>query len=481
MKVIHIASEFSPIAKIGGLADVLLGLSQATAESGVKVSVIIPAYSHVKKDFLKDTTPVEHSISGVLKYHVYKKKFQKIVIYCLDLIEPNFDRHGIYGGSCEHDFFLYFAKAASHLVIDLDPEVCHCHDWQASFCLLELKKQKSPIKSILTLHNLQYQGKIPQELLIKVGMNYPLSPWMLDPVDHQLVNLLKIGIECADRITTVSKSYHNEILEGQNAFNLDKTLIAHRHKFLGITNGIDYGFFNPHTDELLQTRFPQQSLTHPNALKKAKEDNLKWLCQLHKKPFDTRFTVCSITRLAEQKAPHLILYSIKKTLELGGRFILVGSLHGSPVDDMIIDTLKNYENHPYVIVELNTNAEMAHLTYAGSCAIIVPSLFEPCGLTQLIALRYGTIPMVRATGGLKDTVFDIDTADVEEAKRNGFTFDYPDEGGINWVIERCNQLFSIHNDLYYSLATKNLHEDHSWTKACEGYLELYQILSLNSR
>lgn len=481
MKVVHIASELSPVAKIGGLADVLLGLSLASAEAGIKTSVIIPAYEHLKKDFLNDLSYEVLSIENILTCHIYKKKFKKITVYCLDLISPSFNRAHIYGGPSEHEFFLYFAKAAASLCIDLNPQICHGHDWQASFCLFELKRQKSVIKSVLTLHNLQYQGKILPELLLKVGLLSPLPPWMLDPVEPQLVNLLKIGIESADRITTVSKSYHNEILEGHNAFNLDKTLITHRHKFLGILNGIDYDYFNPCLDTHLKPPFSKKSFSSVKSLIENKNQNLEALCILHNKPYDNRFTVCSITRLAEQKAPHLILYTLKKTIELGGRFILVGSLHGSLIDEEIIHTLKEYENHPYVIAELNTNAQMAHLTYAASNALIVPSLFEPCGLTQMIAMRYGTIPMVRSTGGLKDTVFDIDTSEVEEDKRNGYTFDYPDQGGIDWVLTRAFNLFTEHNQLYYSLALKNLKEDHSWNKAIEGYLELYTILTLNSK
>lgn len=481
MKIVHIASEFSPIAKVGGLADVLLGLSMATSESGIEVSAIIPAYEAIKKEFLNKTPFTKLKIEGILTCHIYKKKFKKITIYCLDLIEPHFERTAIYGGQDESLFFLYFAKAAATLVIDLAPEICHGHDWQASFSLSELKRQKSSIKSILTLHNLQYQGKVAQALLLKVGLNYPLAPWMLDPCDPQLVNLLKMGIESADRITTVSKSYHDEILEGHHAFNLDKTLIAHRHKFLGILNGIDYTYFNPTLDEYLASKFSKKCFIDIKALIKAKNENLKALCQSHKKPYDTRFTVCSISRLTEQKAPNLILYALKKTIELGGRFILVGSLHDSCFDQEIIQTLKQYQTHPYVIVELNTNAPMAHLTYAASNALIVPSLFEPCGLTQLIAMRYGTIAMVRATGGLKDTVFDVDSATIEEQKRNGYTFDYPDEGGVDWVLTRAFKLFVKDNELFYSLALKNLQEDHSWHKASQSYLELYAILGLNAK
>lgn len=481
MKVVHIASELSPIAKIGGLADVLQGLSTASADAGLKVSIIIPAYDHVKKDFLKDCDYTVLKIDGILTCHVYKKKLKKTTVYCLDLIEPIFERTGIYGGASEHEFFLFFSKAAAHLTIELKPEVCHGHDWQASFSIFELKKQKSSIKSILTLHNLQYQGKVPQDLLIKMGLSYPLAPWMFDPCDSGLINLLKMGIESADRITTVSKSYHTEILEGHNAFHLDKTLIAHRHKFLGILNGIDYDYFNPIHDKYLAFQFPKKCFSDQLSLEEAKKRNLQAICELHSKPFDERFTVCSITRLAEQKAPHLILYTLKKTIELGGRFILVGSLHGSPLDEQIIHFLKEYENHPYVIAELNTNAQMAHLTYAGSHALIVPSLFEPCGLTQMIAMRYGTIAMVRSTGGLKDTVFDVDTSDLDEQERNGFTFDYPDEGGIDWVLTRAFKLYSETPELFYSLAHKNLSQDHSWRKAVEGYLELYAILGLNSK
>jgi starch synthase len=480
MKIVHIASEISPIAKVGGLADVVCGLSTATAKSGHDVSVIIPAYTHLKRDFFPKGTSEEYNINKIAQYHVFKKKLGNVTVFGIDLLSPSFTREGIYGGADEIDFFLYFSFAASDFARRLEPDVIHGHDWQASFSIFDLKRHKSKIKSVLTLHNLQYQGKIKIETLLSLGLSFPLPTWMMDPHGHDYANLLKIGIESADRITTVSKSYHDQILEGSCSFGLEQTLLTHRHKFLGILNGIDFDYFDPFHDEKLYERYPKKAFSHTESLKEVKDTNLQKLLEEHEKPFDDRFTLCSITRLADQKAPFLILYAMKKVIELGGRFILVGSLHGSPHDQEIIDILEDYEEHPYVLAELNTNSAMAHRTYASSHALIVPSLFEPCGLTQMIALRYGTIPLVRATGGLKDTIFDIETSDILEENRNGFTFDYPDHGGIDWVVERAFKLYTENQNAYYSLALKNMHEDHSWSKAAEAYLDLYQILNLNN-
>jgi starch synthase len=167
---------------------------------------------------------------------------------------------------------------------------------------------------------------------------------------------------------------------------------------------------------------------------------------------------------------------MKKTLEMGGRFILVGSLHGSNEDAKIIEILSQYQDHPYLICELNTNAAMAERTYASSHAIIVPSLFEPCGLTQMIALRYGTVPMVRSTGGLKDTVFDIDTSNLPLEKRNGYSFDYPDHGGIDWVLSRAFKLYNENKEQFVRLSHQGFLENHGWDKSCDEYIDIYTIL-----
>lgn len=479
MKIGHIAAELSPLAKVGGLADVVYGLAEATAKAGHKVCVIIPAYPHLKHTFFSQTQQQLHTVDQLLTYSLSKNKLGSITVYGIELHQPQFKRDSIYGGPDELLFFLYFAKAASHLAQTLQLQIVHGHDWQSALSLFELKKAKSPIRSLLTLHNLQYQGKIEAKELIKLGLNFPLPPWMLDPAQPHLANLLKIGIESADRITTVSKSYHEQILDGLNDFNLQATLLTHRHKFLGLLNGIDFEYFDPFHDKKLAHPYPKKAFKDPEALRLAKEANLKALVEKHQKPFDTRFTLCSITRLTDQKAPFLILHALKKVIETGGRFIMVGSLHGSNHDSQLIEILKTYQDHPYVIVELNTDSTMAHNTYASCHALIVPSLFEPCGLTQMIALRYGTIPLVRATGGLKDTIFDVDTAEVIEEKRNGFTFEYPDEGGVDWVVNRAYKLYQQEPHSFFLLALKNMHEDHSWTQAAQGYLELYTILGLN--
>jgi len=479
MKIWHIASEISPLAKVGGLADVVYGLAIASQKAGHDVSVVIPAYPHLKTEFFTKIEKKQIKAGPNLTYNLYRKKFKKITLYGIDLVHPHFSRPTIYGGEDEVAFFATFSKAAAHLVVSHKIDLLHGHDWQSAFSLFELKHLKSPIKSILTLHNLQYQGKMSLDLAHKLGLSSPLSPWMLDPNDQTLVNLLRMGIESADRVTTVSRTYHDQLLEGAMAFGLEKTLLDHRHKFIGILNGIDTHYFNPFTDPLLKHPYPKTVLKNPKLLHQAKLENLKLLLQEHEKPDDPRFTVCSITRLAEQKAPNLILYALKKTIEMGGRFILVGSLHGSPHDKKIIETLHDFKEHPHVLIELNTDSEMAHQTYASSDALIVPSYFEPCGLTQLIALRYGTVPLVRATGGLKDTVFDVATGPVEEQKRNGFTFDFADEGGVDWVLERAFALYKNHLQKFQELAYHGLLENHSWEIAAVPYLDLYQILMLD--
>lgn len=476
MHVVHIASEMSPFAKVGGLADVVFGLSKALVKKKIKTSVILPCYPHLKESFFDNQILEEQIATPYFKYRVYKKIYENISIYGIEFLEPIFERKSIYGGQDEHLFFLYFSLAASDFSQKIFPDILHGHDWQACFALFDQKKRRAHTKTVLTLHNLEYQGKISKSVFSKLGYIPPFPGCMNDLDNPELVNLLKVGIESSDRITTVSRSYHDEILNGQGSFGLEKVLSIHRHKFIGILNGIDLDYFNPFTDPLIDYRYPKEALQNPTVLKNAKLKNLEKLLESHEKPSDSRFTVCCISRLATQKAPFLILYAMKKTLEMGGRFILVGSLHGCCEDEKMIEILSQYKDNPHLICELNTNAAMAQRTYASSHAIIVPSLFEPCGLTQMIALRYGTIPMVRATGGLKDTVFDIDTASVPMEKRNGYSFDYPDEGGIDWVLTRAFKLYNQTPDAFFQLAYQGFLENHGWDKSCDEYIDIYTIL-----
>ncbi|MBS0626041.1 MAG: glycogen synthase [Verrucomicrobia bacterium] len=489
MRIIHVAAEFAPIAKAGGLGEVIVGLSRMQMALLQDVEIIIPKHSFIHPNslpYLKVETPeftCKENGTEILNT-MWSAEVEGCRLHLLEERHPAayFRRPNIYGYPDDIPRFIYFSKAViEYLKLQKQPiDVLHLHEWHTSLCaplVKEIFAKELNVRSVvLTIHNLEYQGKCATWDLDAIGVKGAsfLKPDKLqDDLHADSINLLKGGIVYADAITTVSPTYSKEILTPPLGFNLNKTLTKHKSKLQGILNGIDYKLWNPETDSLLAKRYSTQASFKEIEL--GKEKNKEALEKRFGLESGKRPWFGAITRLVPQKGPEMIEEAIHHVLASGGVFVLLGS---SPLPDMQhrFDVLKEkYKGNRRLVLEFNYDETLAHLIYGALDFTLVPSHFEPCGLTQIIAMRYGTIPIVRSTGGLKDTIFDCDNSAVPIAARNGFTFSHPSE--LVNTIDRALEIKKNNSATFQTLVKHAIQSDFSWKKPADEYLKLYKKIS----
>ncbi len=480
MKIVQIASEFAPIAKAGGLGEVVLGLSRELTRQHHQVDVILPKYS-----FIDPSKLTELAVEPTGGPNASNTIWSAAVEECrLHLIEPReedyFRRSQIYGFPDDAPRFLHFCKAAMEYLAALKKpiDILHLHDWHAAACAPLLRGMfASKIrvgKVIFTIHNLEYQGKCGTRDLDAIGMKGAayLTPGRLqdtNPLYPQSINLLKGGILYSDAVNTVSPSYAQEIQEPSMGFGLDQFL--KRAKVKGILNGVDQTVWNPAKDPHLAVRYHSSD---PLAkIREAKNANKRLLQEKFKLKSLGRPLVGAITRLVPQKGIYLIQAAIEAVLDAGGAFALMGSSSSSAIQHQFDELKKRYKNHPHVFLEYRYSDPLAHLLYAALDFVLVPSLFEPCGLTQIIAMHYGTIPIVRSTGGLRDTVFDCEDGMVPLEKRNGFVFKEPTVEALRTTLQRAFSFWHAEQPTCLAMLRRMMETDCSWRKPAQEYLKLY--------
>lgn len=494
MHIIHIASELAPIAKVGGLADVLLGLPRELSWKKHEVDIVIPKYDCMDISQVRDLTIETPDFPSFYKgeWHqntVWVGWVENLKVFFIDPHHPRhfFHRGCIYG--CEDDIerFLYFSRAALEFVYKRVPklDIIHLHDWQTSAIAPLYKDVYQPLgytlpKIVLTIHNLEYQGKCAEADLDAVGLkgsSYMTLDKLQDQQYPNSVNLLKGGIVYSDYVTTVSPSYAQEIITKQGGLGLDSTLLAHRDKFSGILNGLDYSYWNPEIDRHLPDHYSSRE-TPSNKNDRNTLDKKAFLKKILREHLSLeegyRPIVGCVTRLVPQKGVHLIKHALYRTLEKGGQFVLLGSSPIPSINDEFHQLRHHFQDHPHVSLTLVHQEEIAHLIYAGSDMFIVPSIFEPCGLTQLIALKYGAVPIVRRTGGLADTVFDVDDTKISCEKTNGFVFDNPDEKGMDSALDRAIQIWFENPERWRKIMINGMNDDYSWNLPAAAYVEIYK-------
>lgn len=497
MHILHVASELAPIAKVGGLADVLLGLSRELSRKGHDVDIIIPKYDCMNSNDIRDFTIDVQDLPSYYDGKWYSNTVwvgwvENLKVYFIEPHHPKyfFNRSCFYG--CEDDIerYLYFSRAALEFIFakNLEPNIIHIHDWQTAaiaplYYEVFKKKETKPSKIVFSIHNLEYQGKCAPFNLDWVGLSgkdmltYDKLQDFLYPAN---INLLKGAIVYSDFFTTVSPTYAWEIMTIEGGRGLDQTIRLYQDKFKGILNGVDYSFWNPETDKFLPSHFSPRELPlnkkdHHTIdskayVKKVLREHL-FLAEVH------RPIVGCIARLVPQKGIEMIKHVIMTIIEKGGQFVLLGS---SPIPSINAEfhLLKtHFGDHPHIHLTLKHQEELAHLIYAGSDILIVPSVFEPCGLTQLIAMKYGTIPVVRKTGGLADTVFDVDYSEKPLNMTNGFVFEHPNAQGIDSALDRAIKLWYNSPDKWRELMVRTMMQDYSWDKPSLEYLKIYQELT----
>ncbi|MDR3625017.1 MAG: glycogen synthase [Chlamydiales bacterium] len=492
MYIVHIASELSPIAKVGGLADVVSGLSKELKLKGLHVEIIIPKYDCVDYSQVKEFKIAYHDLKSYydgtwVSNTVWQGLVDDITVF---FIEPHnettfFSRGEFYNCSDNVDRFSYFSRASLEFLLRTgkNPDILHCHDWHTALVPLfyqEIHKSLGlSIKGILfTIHNLEHQGQASYLILDRLGLSghYFLNPNRLqDPHNPSFVNLMKSGIIYSDYFTTVSPNYAKEVQTIEGGCGLHQTIQNYNYKFDGILNGLDYQYWNPETDSYLPTHYSLKQMSDKDVIsfKNHKAANKFFLKKRLSLKGDARPLVGCISRLVPQKGIHLIENALFRTLEKGGEFILLGT-SPDPVTTERFHKLKfNLANNSHVHFELQYNEELSHQIFAGCDFFIVPSIFEPCGLTQLIALRYGTVPIVRKTGGLADTIFDMDYADKPFEERNGFTFDHPDKMGVYSALDRAIDNWYNHTDSLQAITLQGMLMDFSWNLPSKEYIDFY--------
>ncbi len=494
MHIIHFASELAPVAKVGGLADVLHGLSKQLVKEGHKVEIILPKYDTLRYDLLKNLKVCYRdlwSYEGPYRYNntIWSCEVDGLTLFLIEPHHPRyfFNRGTIYGCDDNIDRFLYFSRAAMEFLFKSGktPDVLHVHDWVAAVVPVLLKDMylalgMKPIRTVLTLHNLEHQGTCSTKTFTHIGLlgdNYLTPNKLQDPVHPHCLNLLKGGIEYSDAITTVSPSYEKEIKTPSGSHGLSQFLIKHQKKLKGILNGIDEDFWNPEKDPFLIEMFPAHPPFTPdkieliNQKKAANKKALRKELGLSDKKCPL---VACISRLVPQKSPELIAEAFSYVISQGAQCVILGSTHS---DDMLelFSALKKETDPLKGAIILDYNEALSHRLYAASDMIIVPSLFEPCGLTQLIALRYGTVPIVRNTGGLKDTIFDVDNSSKSNDQRNGFTFEGLEKKELRQTIDRALNLWKTDDQKRIELRTQGMAQDYSWKKAAKEYIKIYNL------
>lgn len=497
MHIIHIASELAPLAKVGGLGDVLLGLCRELSWKGHDVDIIIPKYDCLNSNDIRDLNIAYSDLMSFYEGEWYSNTIwmgwvENLKVYFVSPHHPRyfFNRGCFYGCEDDTERFLYFSRTALEFMLkkQLRPDIIHIHDWQTAVIAplyydMYQKLGFNTPKLVFTIHNLEYQGRCSPQDLDRIGLNgadYLVPEKMKDNLYPDAINLLKGGIVYSDFITTVSPNYAKEALTPEGGKGLESTLLQYKNKFAGILNGIDYSYWNPEIDRYIPVHYSSREMPankkDRNTLEK-KAFIKKTLRERFMLAEEHRPIVGCITRLVPQKGIEMIKHALKFTINNGGQFILLGS---SPIPEISADfhALKHqYSDHPHVHLALHYYEELAHYIYAAADMLIVPSIFEPCGLTQMIALKYGTIPIVRLTGGLADTIFDVDNSGKPFEETNGYTFDFPSNEGIEGALKRAFDCWFHHPDKWHKLMINDMNIDYSWNKSSDLYLNIYKQLT----
>lgn len=468
MKVCFIAAEAAPFVKVGGLGDVIGSLPKALRELGVDARVILPLYSSIDRERFglkyKAYQFVDlgwrHSYCGIFETEV-----DGVPCYFIDN-EQYFNRDSIYGQIDDGERFAFFSKAALEILpaLDFKPDVVNVNDWHTALSVIYLDVLKSreaefykDMKSVLSIHNIEFQGRFnPYEMGNLFGLENKYFDALIYNGD---VNLLKGAIQLADRVNTVSETYAHEILDPYFSYGLDKILTVEQGKLRGILNGIDVDKFNPKTDPMIPVNYDLKTFEDKvqNKLAFQKEMALEVNADIP--------LIGMVTRLTHQKGIDLILQESEEILKTGAQLVILGT--GDSHYESALRSLEHYRHDRVRSILLFSN-EMSAKIYAASDLFLMPSKTEPCGLSQLISMRYGTVPVVHRVGGLRDTVIPF-----TGGEGNGFTFESFQAGDMMDAIYRAVTCFYQSPDEWKQIIKNNLQKDVSWEQSAKKYLDLY--------
>lgn len=474
MKILIAASESHPFIKTGGLGDVIGALPKDLKDLGVDVRVVIPNYRDIKKEikdnlkFIKEFTVKvswRNQYCGILEY-----EYKGVTYYLIDN-EYYFKRDGLYGYYDDGEKFAFFNRAVLEFIKEIDwkPDVIHCNDWQTGMIPVLYKVEYSKdsfyknIKTIISIHNLFFQGTFSPEILPELfGYDYEL--FNNGSIElHGGVSFLKGAINYSDKITTVSKTYAEEIKTPEYGEKLDGLLRYRNNVLKGIVNGIDYEEYNPETDKYIFKNYSISSIER-------KKENKEYLQKKLGLKVDKDIPMIGmVSRLTHQKGCDLITNMMEGLLKENVQVVILGT-----GDYMYEESFKYFQDKYKDKVSANIKFDnaFAHEIYAASDMFLMPSLFEPCGLGQLIALRYGALPIVRETGGLKDTVTPYNEYTGEG---NGFSFKNYSYIELKDTIDKALKVYK-NKKIWQRLIVQSMNSDNSWKKSAMEYKNMYEEL-----
>ena len=481
LKVLFLSSEVAPFAKTGGLADVAGALPIALKGAGVDIRVAMPFYRGVKKDAHKNRLLIKDLEipfgDRSLKTNIFETLMASDIPLYLVEREDMFDRPNLYG-NLKGDYydnlerFSFFGHSALKIVqaIGFTPDIIHCNDWQTGIVPALLKgpyktsDDLSRAATVFTIHNIGYQGIFTPEKLGIAGLSGPqyFHPEGLEYWGN--ISLLKAGIVYSDVITTVSPSYAKEVLSHEYGLGMEGVLLSRSRSLYGILNGIDYNEWDPSKDGHIIARYSRKAISGKRICKNALIKEMAFDPGLVHRPL-----IGMISRLDKQKGMDLLIRALKDIIQQDIGLVILGS-----GEEDIEDTLKTaHRQYPdRLSIHTGFNNPLAHRIMAGADIFLVPSLYEPCGLTQMYALRYGTIPIVRATGGLNDT---IEQYDKETGTGNGFKFGPYAPDALLKAIEKAIDLFKDKN-AWRRLMLQGMKSDFSWDRSAGSYINIYESM-----
>ena len=466
-KIMFVASEAAPFIATGGLAEVIGSLSKAiAADERYDVRVIIPLYQDIKKEYRKDFKFIgnifvplswRNQYCGIFEYEANNVKF-----YFVDN-EYYFKRPGCYGYYDDGERFAFFSRSVMEILSFLGfyPDILHCHDWQAALAAIYLKTiycfrpEYQFIRAVFTIHNIEYQGKYSLDILEDL---FGISKRYRYLVEYdRCINLMKGAIECCERFSTVSPTYAGEIKDPYYSHGLDPIVRRNEFKLCGILNGIDTDYYNPKTDQSLFANYDAEDVSNKAICK----EELQRMLNLPVKA-DTPI-IAMISRLVSHKGLDLVKEVIEQVLRQDVQFVLLGT-GDSAYENYFSDLARRYQGK--VVSIISFNSDLSRKIYSGADLFLMPSKSEPCGLSQMIASRYGTVAIVRETGGLRDSIQPYG------AGGNGFTFHDYNAYDMLYVINEALGVY--HNkEAWSALQKKAMETDFSWAKSAQYYIGLY--------
>ncbi|MFN3301444.1 MAG: glycogen synthase [Patescibacteria group bacterium] len=484
MKVLFATSELTPLAKVGGLGDVSGALPKALKKLGVDIRVVLPRYEIIDEKkyplkFLNEKRIRFGQVDELIKIYKTKIPQSEVLVY---LIENKkylssgdiyFEKTAFVEKFIEIERFLFFSKSILEILplLNWQPEIIHCQDWHCAILplLIKLPSQnlKFKIRSLLTIHNLANQGRWQAEKIfdflgLKGNENESLKikfgPEQLD------LNLLQQGILNADLINTVSPSYAKEILTQEFGEGLEKTLKKRKKDLFGILNGIDEERFSPENDKEIKINYSIKTLERKEINKKDLQEN----CHL---PISSSPIFGFVGRLTDQKGSELIVQIAPELIKIGVQFVFLGQGQDF-YENQLLDLARKYPKNVYT--KIGFDAKLAQKIYAGADLFLMPSRFEPCGLGQMISMKYGTIPVVRAVGGLKDTVENVKVIN-NKVKGTGFVFKKYSSDELLITLKKAIKIFQ-NKKIWRIIQKKAMRKNFSWQISAKKYLSLYKKL-----